>query len=398
MNLIILPIWLLTNYYITLVNFKLLFVISLAVCAANAASLIGMDSLGMDGTPQNSVLIRNGYSSLNPAINAFENKTKFGATIQYEHAIPQNGSNSLSLNSFTTPNISMVLPLGFLGSIGIGMEQKYFANNRIELTEPALDADVILTSKLGIYALTPSYAIRLPYMFSDISIGATYRVFFGNSTYTQELGNSQKWNEKWIVQNTIITQKQIATYESDDAFWRNFGTSIHLHRKNLDWFYSYFPKVAMKKEIKEKVQFSNTDTLKSTKRTEKFELSKHLATGVHYRFLQNQNLSLVYENGDSKSYFVEYKIIGTGMYYSSFLKKNNFGINAWFSEKYLKDVNEFGGSVFSDLWLGRRGTLIGIALYGGYRDAEEPYWDEPFFGFKLNLTGVGNWGTSARRK
>jgi hypothetical protein len=61
-------------------------------------------------------------------------------------------------------------------------------------------------------------------------------------------------------------------------------------------------------------------------------------------------------------------------------------------------VHEYGGSLFSDLWLGRRGTLAGLALYGGYRQAKEPYWDELFFGFKLNLTGVGNWGTSSRRK
>jgi long-chain fatty acid transport protein len=165
----------------------------------------------------------------------------------------------------------------------------------------------------------------------------------------------------------------------------------------------------MKKNIDRMVQFSNTDTLEARKESEAFRLPKQFASGAHFIFLKNHNLSLVYEQKNweenniaetqkAVSYFAEYKRAGTGLYYSSFLKRNDFGISAWYSDLYIKDANEYGASLFSDLWLGRRGTLVGIALFGGYRQAEDPYWDEPFFGFKLSLTGVGNWGTSARRR
>ncbi len=385
----------------------------LAVCASSAASLIGTDALGMEPAPKNAVIIRNGFVSQNPAINAFENKTKFGTVIQFEYAVARKDTNSISVNSFTVPSISMVLPLGFLGTFGIGLEQKYFANNRIELIDTALNSNISFSSRVGIYELLPSYSLRLPFFLSDFALGASYRIFFGNSYSTLERGRSlTEWSneESWITRDVLITKKETSHFEATSDWWRNFGYSLHFHRKTVDYFISYFPSVQMEKNIRENIQFSNFDTLQSTGRTENFNLPKRFASGVHFRFWQNQNLSLVYEQQDFEeselaqetqkafSYFAEYKISGTGLHYSPFFKRNNFGLSAWYAEKYLNDVNEYGTSLFSDLWLGRRGTILGVALFGGYRQAKEPYWSEPFFGFKFSLTGVGNWGTSFRRK
>jgi len=384
----------------------------LAACASYAASLIGTDALGMEQAPKNAVTIRNGFVSQNPAINAFENKTKFGTVIHFEYAEAQKGTDAISVNSFTVPSISMVLPLGFLGTFGIGLEQKYFANNRIELIDSALNSNISLSSRVGIYELLPSYSLRLPFFLSDFALGTSYRIFFGNSYSTLERGKSSEWSEKesWMLGNASITKKETSHFEAVSDWWRNFGYSLHFHKKAVDYFVSYFPSVQMEKNIKENIQFSNFDTLQSTRRTETFNLPKRFASGIHFRLWQNQNLSLVYEQQNFEetelaaktqkaiSYFAEYKVSGTGLHYSPFLKRNDFGLSAWYAEKYLKEVDEYGASLFSDLWLGRRGTLLGVALFGGYRQAKEPYWDEPFFGFKLSLTGVGNWGTSFRRK
>ncbi|MDR2731929.1 MAG: hypothetical protein LBB36_01790 [Fibromonadaceae bacterium] len=380
-------------------RFILLFTLLAAVCVSHAASLIGMDALGLEQSPQNAAMVRNGFAPMNPAANAFENKTKFGTTIHYEHTSAQKGNSSIPLNSFTMPSFSMVLPMGFLGTFGIGFEQKFFASNRLELIDPAQDANLLLSSRMGIYELAPSYSIRLPFL-NDFSLGTSYRILFGNSHSTLERGRSKDWGkEDWMARNVFITEKETGTFESDDDWWRNFGYSMHMHRKSVDYFFAYFPAIKMQKNIKKNVQFSNTDTLQSTKETLNFELSEHFASGAHFRFMQNHNLSLVYEyqNDSAFSCFAEYKIVGTGLYYSNFLKRNNFGMNAWYAEKYLADVKEYGASLLSDMWLGRRGTLIGVALFGGYRDAKFN-WNELFYGFKLNLTGVGNWGTSARRK
>ena len=392
--------WGVDNFYITPVRLILSFTFFFAVSISSAASLIGMDALGMEQAPKNAAIIRSGFMPVNPAVNAFENKTKFGTTILFEHAEAQKDNDIISLNSFTVPSISMVLPLGFLGTLGIGLEQKYFAKNRLELVDTA--SNVTLISRIGIYELLPSYSIRLPFL-TDFAVGATYRILFGNSHSTIERGPNRKWgDEAWMTNNVFITEKETGTFKQSSDWWRNFGYSLHFHKKTLDYFISYFPSIDMEKRIKENVQFGYFDTLQTSIRDTVYSLPKRFASGVNFRFLKNRNLSLVYEqqNYDDpvSSYFIEHKIIGTGLHYSPFFKRNDFGINAWYAEKYVKDVNEYGASLFSDLWLGRRGTLFGIALFGGYRQAKEPYWDEPFFGFKLNLTGVGNWGTSIRRK
>jgi long-chain fatty acid transport protein len=374
------------------VRLNSLIITLLASCASFAVSLIGTDVLGQEQPPQNAAIIRNGFSPVNPAMHAFENQTKFGTIIRYEHAEAQKNDNVLSLNSFTMPSISMVLPLGFLGAAGIALEQKYFANNRLELTDPALNADIKYSSRVGIYELLPSYSIK----FGSFAIGTSYRVFFGNSHSSLERGKSSEWNnDSWMAENISITERERGEFKSNDDLWRHFGGSLHYHKKNIDYFISYFPSVQMEKNIRENIQFSNTDTLEAKERTENFKIPKRFASGMHFRFLQNQNLSLVYE---ISSYFLEYRISGTGLNYSPFFKRNDFGINGWYAEKYLKEATEYGGTLFSDLWLGRRGTIVGIAIFGGYRQAKEPYWDEPFFGFKFNLTGVGNWGASSRRR
>jgi len=380
---------------------KTFFAIIIAVCASAAASLIGMDSLGIGLAPKNAATIRNGFAPINPAANAFENKTKFGVAILYEHANAQEGNNSISLNSFGAPSMYMVLPFGFLGTFGIGLNQTFYANNRLELADDT--SNISLLSRLGLYELTPSYSIRLPFFLSDFAIGASYRILFGNSYSTITRGNNKNaWGkDSWMANNVNITKKETSTFNSNDNWWRNFGYSLHFHKKSIDYFVSYFPSVQVEENIKENIQFSNTDTLQSSERTEGFKLPKHFASGIHYRFWQNQNLSIVHEqqNFENKafSWLAEYKITGTGLYYSPFLKRNNFGLNAWYAEKYLKNVNEYGVSLLSDMWLGRRGTLLGLSLFGGYRQAED-YWNELFFGFEFNLIGVGNWGTSARRR
>ncbi|MCL2102305.1 MAG: hypothetical protein FWH22_11410, partial [Fibromonadales bacterium] len=375
----------------------------------------------MEPAPRNAAIIRNGFAPQNPAASAFENRTKFGTSIQFESADAQKDNDAIPLSSFTVPSVSMILPLGVLGVFSIGLEQKYFSNNRLELLDTTLNSNIRLVSRTGVYEFLPSYSIRLPSFLSNFAVGASYRILFGNSYSTLERGHLDWGDEAWMARNVMITKRERAHFEADSDWWQNFGYSLHFHKRTIDYFISYFPSIQVKKDIRENVQTrenplsSNFDTLQTNRRIESFKLPKRFASGVHFRFLQNKNLSFVYEHqnfeesglaietenvetGKSVSYFAEYKINGTGLHYSPFLKRNDFGISAWYAEKYLKDVNEYGASLFSDLWLGRRGTIVGIALFGGYRQAKEPYWDEPFFGLRLNLTGVGAWGTSVRRR
>ena len=387
--------------------FNSFFVVFWVVCASYGASLIGVDALGMDQSPQNAAVIRSGYTPLNPAINAFETRTKFGATMLYESTDAKKDNYSVPSTFFSVPSLSMVLPIDFLGTLGIGLEQNFFSHNRLELIDTDLGADMLYSARIGIYELTPSYSIRLPFFLSDFAVGASYRIFFGNFNSSLERRNSEG---SWMANGVTVAKRESGHFEADDDWWHNFGTSLHFHRKTTDYFFSYFPAVQMKKNIRESIQYSNSNNFEATESSETFKLPARFASGIHFRFWRNKNLSLVYELQNYEeaelaaetqkafSYLAEYKITGTGLHYSPFLERNNFGGNIWYAEKYLKDVKEFGVSMLSDLLLGYRGTSLGLALFGGYRFAKYPYWDESFFGIRFNLTGVGNWGTSARRK
>jgi len=370
---------------------------------SHGASLIGADALGMDQSPQNAAVIRSGFAYQNPAINAFEVKTKFGATMLYEHSEAQKDNYAVPSTFFSVPSLSMVLPLGFLGTVSIGLDEKFFSSNRLELT----DEGMLYSARTGIYELSPSYSIRLPFFLNNFAIGASYRILFGNFNSSLERQSS---NPSYMARGVTVEKKEYGHFESNGDWWQNFGAGLHFHSKATDYFFSYFPSIQIKKNTNESIQYSNSSNLEATEKTETFKLPNRFASGVHFRFLKNQNLSFAYELQDfeetelaaetqkSVSYLAEYKITGTGLYYSPFFSRNNFGANVWYAEKYLKDVSEFGVSLLSDLWLGYRGTSLGLALFGGYRSAKAPYWDETFFGIKFNLTGVGNWGTSSRRK
>jgi len=398
-----------TFFYIIRVRFVFnsFFAVFSIVCASYGASLIGVDALGMDQSPKNAVVVKSGFAPQNPAINAFETKTKFGATMLYERTEAKDGNYSVPSTFFSVPSLSMILPLDFLGTLGIGLEEKFFSHNRLELIDATLDANMLYSSRIGIYELSPSYSIRLPFFLSDFAVGVSYRIFFGNFSSSLERRNSER---SWMANGVTVANRESGNFEADDDWWRNFGTGLHFHTKTADYFFSYFPAVQIQKNIMESIQYSNSSNFAATGKTETFKLPEHFASGIHFRFWKNQNLSLVYELQNFEeaelaaetqkafSYLAEYKITGTGLYFSPFLERNNFGANVWYAEKYLKDVKELGASLLSDLWLGYRGTSLGLALFGGYRFAKYPYWDESFVGIKFNLTGVGNWGTSARRK
>jgi hypothetical protein len=57
------------------------------------------------------------------------------------------------------------------------------------------------------------------------------------------------------------------------------------------------------------------------------------------------------------------------------------------------------GSLGLGLPLGRRGSQIDLALKVGHREADGiDYFQEDFIKLSATLTGVGTWGTPARRR
>jgi long-chain fatty acid transport protein len=185
----------------------------------------------------------------------------------------------------------------------------------------------------------------------------------------------------------------------------------------VDFFVSYAPRIDLERTVHSKTQFfyPNTvipDTLQPTSEVQAIAFPQQFATGLRLRLGASHHIGLEYAQqsfegtmptlaGDSvalqtsRKAALVYQLEGSGLYYDSFFKRNTFRVGAWHKSLYLKDAEEWGGTLGTGIYLGRRGTKIDLDLQGGARTSQA-FFDEAFFGIELTLTGVGYWGESSR--
>jgi long-chain fatty acid transport protein len=305
----------------------------------------------------------------------------------------------------------MSIPLGVFGGVGFGMLQRYTAASRLEFVDSAANADALAEIRGSLFELSPAYAYRFPGFLRALSLGAQYRLFFGNSLYETRTGASlADTTHDWLTDGVTIGHKTTVDWDVKSDWWRNLRGALHWHGRSVDFFFSYAPQIDLERTLGTKTQFSNTDTLHPRSSVQKIAYPELLSTGLRLRFGKRHNLGLEYsqQNFDgtmptltdetvelqaSRKAALIYQLEGSGLHYDGFFKRHTFRVGGWYKALYLKDANEFGGTLGTGLYLGRRGTKIDIDLLGGARSAQE---DEAFFGVELTLTGVGNWGESSR--
>ncbi len=395
----------------------------LLAAATQANSLIGLEALGQENTPRGGAAIRHGYSYLNPAIMAWEDKTSFGASIVFDQTLAKSGDHSLTQTSFGVPDISMAVPLGFMGSIGVGLHQLYVTDNELEFSDSAQGYDTRLDYSGSVFEVVPAYALRLPFFLSDFSVGVNARMVFGRNQRTLAMAGVSEGvadEDQWALGSSTMTATAKGNWKVDGNFYERYGASLHYHRKQLDYYVGMTAPYTLHRTLDYSLQFSNTDTLYPAEAAQKIEIPMLLATGVHWRIQKKHNLSLEYSQqawdnkipnvagvwnlADSsatqtqKLFSMEYELEGSGLYYDSFLKRNSYHVSAWYKDWYLSDVSEYGASLGMGMPLGRRGTLVDVSLFGGMRDAgSSGAWDETFWGVRTTLMGVGTWGQKSRR-
>jgi len=399
--------------------------IPLLLCAVSgqAASLMGMEALGQENTQRGGATIRKGYSYLNPALLAWEDKTTFNAQLRFENATASESGSSLSAQSFSVPSLSMGLPLGFLGAVGIGLQQHYTVDNLIEYSDSSTGIDEKLEYQGSIFEAVPAYALRLPSVLRDVSVGVNYRVIFGSIRRTLSMSGQSTdlaAGDTWAYENARLTDKVEGNWEATGAMWKRFGGSVQWHRKSVDYFMGYTQPYTLRRDLSRNLQFSNTDTLRPVQTEQYIHIPAQMSTGMHMRFGKSHNITAEFsqqgwdgaipllsggwglpdsaELQTQKIFSLEYELEGSGLYYDSFLKRNSYRFGTWFKDWYLSEVSEYGATVGMGLPLGRRGTRMDFSIQGGLRsDSDSPAWDETFWGVQFGFTGVGSWGQKSRR-
>lgn len=395
----------------------------LASVAVPAASMLGLEAIGQENSPRGGAVIREGYSYLNPALLAWEDKTSFSAVLAFDQDFASNGGSAISSESFGVPSMSMAIPMGFLGSIGLGLHQHYTSDAQIESGDSAHANEVRLDYQGSIFEVAPAYAWRLPGFLRDFSLGVNYRFLFGSikrSLTMQGSSDGLAEADAWAFSQTELTDRAEGNWEAAGAAWKRLGGSMHWHRKNVDYYLGYAMPYQMRRDMTYNLQYSNTDTLQPAHAEQFVDMPGRLSTGMHVRFGQRHNASLEFtqqafdgsmsllagnwalpdsaEVQTQRNFSAEYELEGSGLYYDSFWKRNSYRLGAWYKEWYLADVSELGANLGMGLPLGRRGTRLDVSVQGGLRDGgASSAWDETFWGIRLGFTGVGSWGQKSRR-
>ncbi|HSQ40856.1 MAG TPA: hypothetical protein VLM37_01095, partial [Fibrobacteraceae bacterium] len=85
--------------------------------------------------------------------------------------------------------------------------------------------------------------------------------------------------------------------------------------------------------------------------------------------------------------------------YDPFLRRNTFRAGAWTRTWYLEGVREYAGTLGFGMPLGKRGAMLDLGLYVGSRDFDAPLeGSEVFWGVRLGLTGIGEWGKDSHKR
>lgn len=405
--------------------------ISALLCAScfSFASMIGLDALGQEQIAGGSAAMAGrgfagnaktgdaeGISLVNPARQAFDTKVSLNINFLLDISTADRSNSHFTKTNVSIPSMNLSFPMGDFGTFGVSLWQHYSATMRenVENEEEQVKAEIEYQS--SIYELVPTYAIRLPF-FRAISLGASAHFVMGSFTRNLTLGpdNSAISSEdSWAT-----TSSDVSDYVKGDWEIKNhpayYSIAAQYRGRMASYFFSFTTPYTLSNELVFNTQFSELDTLAPTKHTREIKVPAMLATGVNYRFNKRHNvmadiawrawdkdienaagswnLSKVTKTQNDFNISVGYQRDGSDIFYDSYWKRITYRAGAWFKNWYVQDVSEIGGSIGAGFPLGRKGTMLDLAIQGGVRLTDDDRnWSESYIGIRLGLLGVGSWG------
>lgn len=408
-------------------SFLLTFSCFLAV-SSFASSIMGLDALGSDDiNGASAAMAGSGYagnaktseadvSMINPARLAYNKKVSFSANISYQMVSAATKEGSFGSSSITIPSFYLAFPIDKFGAFSLGLWQHYSSDFDVELSDSAASQQATLDYQGSLFEFTPSYAIKLPF-WHRLSLGGTAHFVMGNNKRTLTLGpdNSEvSEDDSWATNSSEVTDVVDGTWSilNHPAY---YTLSAQYRGKMASIFFSYTTSYSLVNKMEYQLQMSQLDTLSPTKKSRQIDVPVTLATGVSYRLAKQHfimldfmwkpwkndipNISGSWNMPDESSvgteflFSIGYQRDGSTIFYDSFISRMTYRAGAWYKSDYLEDVSEVGGSIGLGFPLGKRGTVVDLALQAGFRSSEsDAYLDETFIGVKIGLIGVGAWG------
>ena len=393
---------------------------------AGATSLLGLEALGQsrDGFSSRSegrgyaggAKTGDGLNLWNPAVLAFEDKVSLSLGLEYSLVSAKSNGSSFTTSNVDIPSMTLSFPMGAFGAAGVGLVQQFTSDLTAEVKDSS-DAELAKIEYQGsVFELTPTYAVRLPFL-RRVSLGATAHFVLGANSRKLTLGadnGAVADDDAWATNSSNVIDKVNGSWKIKDhpAYYTG---AVEYHSRNLGYYLSYTMKHTLRNTLDYNFEFSQTDTLVPTHTHRDIEIPQMFATGVNYQFMDRNNIMLDFmlrgwdkdvpnlagswniadttETQTEMMAAIGYQRDGGKGMFDNFWQRNTYRIGAWFRNWYICDVTEFGGALGVGIPLGKRGTQIDVSLSGGTRKVDsDSGWDEKFFGLTIGLTGVGSWG------
>ena len=405
----------------------LLVLLGLAVCGY--ASVIGLDALGEEQVAGGMASTAGrgyaggaktgdaeGLSVLNPARNAFDTKVVFNVNFLMDMVALEKKSDNFVVNNISMPSFNLSFPMGSFGAFGVSLWQSYSSNVDEEVSGEKNSIETSVQYQSSIYEIVPNYTFRLP-IIRNFALGASAHFVMGNSTRKISMGpdtDPLDKSDRWAVSRTEISDYVDGTWEikNHPAY---YTAALQYRGHQSSFYFSYTTPHTLLNKLDYNFRMSELDTLAPTKYSREVEVPAMLATGMNFRFMKRNNVMLDMaargwdkdiENiagsfnldGATKTQkdmlvALGFQRDGSPLFYDPFLDRVTYRLGAWYKTWYVKDVYELGGSLGAGFPLGRKGTTLDLSFQGGKRFADSGHaWDELFFGFRIGLMGVGNWG------
>ena len=393
------------------------------------ASMIGADAIGEEQLAGGSTALAGrgfagnaktgeaeGVSVINPARQAFDTKVVLNLNFLLDVSTASSSHASYTSERIAMPSMNLSFPMGDFGTVGVALWQRYASSIRESINNEEENWDAEIEYQSSIYELVPTYAVRLPF-YRSVSVGASAHVVMGSFTRSLTLGpdNSEISDEdSWATTDSDVTD-----YVSGDWEIKNhpayFSFGAQYRGRMASYFFSFTTPYTLSNELAYNFRFSELDTLVPTRYTREIRVPARIATGVSYRIAKRHNvmadfafsawkrdienvagswnMAKVTKTQDDFNIAVGYQRDGSDIFYDDYWDRITYRAGAWFKNWYINDVSEFGGSIGAGFPLGRKGTMLDLAIQGGVRLTDDDHnWGESFIGVRLGLVGVGNWG------
>ena len=401
----------------------------LCVTGFSFASMIGVEALGEDQLAGGSTAIAGrgfagnaktgdaeGVSVVNPARLAFDTKVTLNLNFLLDVSTATKSSVSYTRGGVSMPSVNLAFPMGDFGAFGLALWQHYATSVRESINNEDEKWNAEIEYQNSIYELVPTYAIRLPF-FRALSLGASAHVVMGSFTRSLTLGSD---NSEIADEDTwATTDAKVADFVKGDWEIKHhpaFYTFAAQYRGRMaSYYFSFTTPYTLSNKLEYNFRFNELDTLAPTRYTREIRVPAKFATGVNYRFLKRHNVMADFawsawshnvdnvagswnmigmtKTQDDFNISVGYQRDGSDIFYDSYWDRITYRAGAWYKNWYIKDVSEIGGSIGAGFPLGRKGTMLDLAIQGGVRMTDDDQnWGESFIGVRLGLVGVGTWG------